>query len=79
MSEEYAWTFYSIISGGALVFDFFDVGIVVLFWAWRLMKEKIMLRRVHGTLLAGDYLLRKLWNLGLIGSSNPNVYAPSCT
>ena len=50
MSQEHAWTYYSIIFGGALVFDFFDVGIVVLFWAWRLMKGKITLRRVHSTL-----------------------------
>ena len=50
LSEEHAWTYYSIIFGGALVFDFFDVGIVVLFWAWRLMKGKITLRRVHSTL-----------------------------
>ena len=50
MSQEHAWTYYSIIFGGALVFDFFDVGIVVLFWAWRLMRGKITLRRVHSTL-----------------------------
>ena len=50
MSQEHAWTYYSIIFGGALVFDFFDVGIVVLFWAWRLMKGRITLRRVHSTL-----------------------------
>jgi len=31
ISEERAWTCYSIIFGGALVFDFFDVGIVALF------------------------------------------------
>ena len=31
MSQEHAWTYYYIIFGGALVFDFFNVGIVVFF------------------------------------------------
>lgn len=43
MAQADAWTFYSIIFGGALVFDFFNVGLVVLFWVWRLMKGKIKL------------------------------------
>lgn len=50
LSEERAWTYYSIIFGGALVFDFFDVGIVALFWAWKLTRGKITLRRIHSTL-----------------------------
>ena len=29
--------------GGALVFGFFNVGLVVLLWVWRLMKGKIKL------------------------------------
>lgn len=36
-----AWTYYAIIFGGALVFDFFDVGITLLIWATRLMRGKI--------------------------------------
>jgi hypothetical protein len=39
--ESTAWTYYAIIFGGALVFDFFDVGITVLIWAIRLMKGKV--------------------------------------
>ncbi|CAD6576697.1 MAG: hypothetical protein ASARMPREDX12_007976 [Alectoria sarmentosa] len=50
LSEERAWTFYAIIFGGALVFDFFDVGITLGLWAWRLAKGKISLRKVHSTL-----------------------------
>jgi len=34
-------TYYAIIFGGALVFDFFDVGVTVLIWAFRLMKGKV--------------------------------------
>ena len=41
MSEARAWTYYAIIFGGALVFDFFDVGITVLIWAARLRGGKI--------------------------------------
>ena len=50
LSEERAWTFYAVIFGGALVFDFFDVGITLGFWAWRLARGKMVLRRVHSTL-----------------------------
>ncbi|MCJ1473309.1 hypothetical protein MMC13_001960 [Lambiella insularis] len=39
--ESTAWTYYAIIFGGALVFDFFDVGITVTIWAARLMKGKV--------------------------------------
>ena len=49
-SQEDAWKYYSIIFGGALVFDFFDVALVLVFWAWRLMKGKMSLRRIHSTL-----------------------------
>ena len=31
LSEEHAWTYYSIIFGGSLVFSFFDVGVFVGF------------------------------------------------
>jgi hypothetical protein len=46
MAEANAWTFYSIIFGGALVFDFFNVGLVVLLWAWGIMRGKIRLQPV---------------------------------
>jgi len=46
MEQAHAWTFYSIIFGGALVFDFFNVGLVVLLWAWSLMRGKIKLQAV---------------------------------
>jgi len=41
LPESTAWTYYAIIFGGALVFDFFDVGITVLIWAIRLMRGKV--------------------------------------
>jgi hypothetical protein len=47
MAQADAWKFYSIIFGGALVFDFFNVGFVVVIWAWRLSKAKIKLLHVH--------------------------------
>ncbi len=46
MAQADAWKFYSIIFGGALVFDFFNVGFVVLLWAWRVMKGKVKLQTV---------------------------------
>lgn len=49
-SEEDAWTYYAIIFGGALVFDFFNVALVFVLWAWRLMKGRMKLRQVHATL-----------------------------
>jgi uncharacterized membrane protein len=39
--ESTAWTYYAVIFGGALVFDFFDVGITVLIWSVRLMAGKV--------------------------------------
>ena len=50
LSDRYAWTYYSVIFGGAVVFDFFNVGLVVLFWAWRLTKGKVKFKPVHSTL-----------------------------
>lgn len=46
LPQAHAWTFYSVIFGGALVFDFFNVGLVVLLWAWRLSKGKVRLYAV---------------------------------
>lgn len=39
--ESTAWMYYAVIFGGALVFDFFDVAITVLIWAFRLRNSKI--------------------------------------
>ena len=50
VSEEDAWTYYAIIFGGALVFDFFNIALVFALWAWRLMKGQMKLRRVYATL-----------------------------
>jgi hypothetical protein len=36
-----SWTIYAIIFGGALVFDFVDVSLTVLIWAFRLSKGKV--------------------------------------
>ena len=45
MSEKHAWTFYSVIFGGSLVFSFLTVGIVLVIWASRLMKGRVTLQR----------------------------------
>lgn len=47
MPKERAWTFYSVIFGGSLVFSFLVVGVVLLLWASRLMKGKLTLQRVR--------------------------------
>ena len=36
-----AWTYYAIIFGGALVFDFLDVGVTLLVWIYRLSRGKV--------------------------------------
>ncbi|KAI4256361.1 MAG: hypothetical protein LQ352_002126 [Teloschistes flavicans] len=43
LSQERAWTFYSVIFGGSLVFSFLIVGVVLLLWASRLLKGRINL------------------------------------
>jgi hypothetical protein len=50
MTPKNAWSYHSIIFGGALVFDFFNVSLVVGIWAWYLMKGKISLAPVHSSL-----------------------------
>ena len=50
VSKEEAWTYYAIIFGGALVFDFFNVALVTVLWAWRLMRGRMKLRQVHAAL-----------------------------
>lgn len=44
--EAIAWTYYAIIFGGALVFDFIDVSITLLIWALGLSKGKIKLNAI---------------------------------
>ncbi|MCJ1284027.1 hypothetical protein MMC26_003358 [Xylographa opegraphella] len=39
--ESIAWTYYAIIFGGALVFDFFATTLTLWGWAWRLMTGKL--------------------------------------
>ncbi|MCJ1433294.1 hypothetical protein MMC27_002653 [Xylographa pallens] len=39
--ESTAWTYYAIIFGGALVFDFFATTLTLWGWAWRLMTGKL--------------------------------------
>ncbi|KAK3697493.1 hypothetical protein LTR37_017439 [Vermiconidia calcicola] len=36
-----AWTYHSIIFGGSLVFSLLDISVVVVLWAWRLLKGKM--------------------------------------
>jgi hypothetical protein len=39
-----AWTFYAIIFGGALVFDFGCVGLILALWVRRLTRGKVKVR-----------------------------------
>lgn len=48
--ETKAWTFYAVIFGGALVFDFFNVGLVLGIWTWKLLKGKMKIRKVGRSL-----------------------------
>ncbi|KAK6832724.1 hypothetical protein RU639_004013 [Aspergillus parasiticus] len=41
VSQSAAWTYYAIIFGGALVFDFIDVSITLAIWALRLSRGKV--------------------------------------
>ena len=45
--ETAAWTYYAIVFGGSLVFSFFDVGLVLGVWAFRLMKGKVRVAAVQ--------------------------------
>jgi Na+-driven multidrug efflux pump len=38
LEPEKAWTYHSVVFGGSLVFSFFDVGVVLVIWAWRLRR-----------------------------------------
>lgn len=50
MTPDNAWHYDSIIFGGALVFDFFNVVLVLGVWAWLLMRGRISLSSVAGDL-----------------------------
>lgn len=50
MTPDNAWRYDSIIFGGALVFDFFNVALVVGLWAWMLSRGRVRLAPVTKTL-----------------------------
>jgi hypothetical protein len=50
MTPDNAWSYDSIIFGGALVFDFFDVSLTCGLWAWLLMKGRIHLAPVRSSI-----------------------------
>jgi hypothetical protein len=50
MTPENAWHYDSIIFGGALVFDFFDVTLTCAMWGWLLMKGRVHLAPVHSSI-----------------------------
>ena len=50
MTPDNAWRYHSVIFGGALVFDFFNVALVVSLWARMLYKGKVRLAPVTKTL-----------------------------
>ncbi|KAK4697793.1 hypothetical protein P7C71_g322, partial [Lecanoromycetidae sp. Uapishka_2] len=49
LPKEQAWTYYSVVFGGALVFDFFDALIVLCIWARRLMHGKMAMGNVNSS------------------------------
>jgi len=49
MTADNAWTYDSIIFGGALVFDFFNVSLVVGIWAWMLARGRISVLPIRGS------------------------------
>lgn len=36
-----AWTYHSVVFGGSLVFSFFDVGLFLIWWVYRLSRGKL--------------------------------------
>jgi hypothetical protein len=44
-----AWTYHSLVFGGSLVFSFFDVLVVDILWAWRLLTGRLHLGKFHAT------------------------------
>jgi hypothetical protein len=49
MTPDNAWRYHSVIFGGALVFDFVNVSLVVLLWAWCLRRGKVRVAAVQRT------------------------------
>ncbi|CAD6442301.1 ef5e2bb7-7712-4fb4-a6a4-31740678cc70 [Sclerotinia trifoliorum] len=43
MTAQNAWTYHGVIFGGALVFDFVNVGVVLGWWYWGLRRGKLEL------------------------------------
>lgn len=41
LPKSLAWTYYAIIFGGALVFDFVDVSLTAALWVYRLTRGKV--------------------------------------
>lgn len=53
LPKSLSWTYYAIIFGGALVFDFFDVGLTLLIWIHRLSRGKTRVLEVDPSDLEG--------------------------
>lgn len=47
VADSQAWTYYAIIFGGALVFDFFDVGFTLLVWIYRLHTGRVKIENAR--------------------------------
>jgi hypothetical protein len=41
LAKSQAWSYYAIIFGGAMVFDFFDVSLTLLLWMYRLSRGRV--------------------------------------
>ncbi|KAF7852944.1 hypothetical protein EAF04_010821 [Stromatinia cepivora] len=46
MTAQNAWTYHGVIFGGALVFDFVNVGVVLRWWYWGLRRGRLELGAV---------------------------------
>ncbi|KAG9229766.1 hypothetical protein BJ875DRAFT_177525 [Amylocarpus encephaloides] len=49
-AEKEAWTYYATIFGGALVFDFANVALVLYLWAWKLLQGRMRLQPVTASI-----------------------------
>ncbi len=47
LNADDAWTYHSLVFGGSLVFSFFDILLVLVLWALRLLKGKMHLEVFH--------------------------------
>lgn len=48
MTADNAWKYHGIIFGGALVFDFINVGVVLGWWYWSLRRGNLGVGPVTG-------------------------------